>query len=117
MQQETAAEVAEGAAGESEEEWSMPRPLSEVDLDAELVVAVGADSGGLDPHRAASAANYISHGLVYSGPLDRDPRDNSMIAGLATPEWIDPVTLRLDIIAGQVPRWLDPGRRRPGLQL
>jgi ABC-type transport system substrate-binding protein len=96
QQQQVAEEVAEGAAG-TEEEWTMPLPLDQVDLDAELVMAVPADSGGLDPHRAASAANYISHGLVYSGPLDRDPRDNSMTAGLTTPEWIDPVTLRMHV--------------------
>ena len=97
QQEEVAEEIAEGV-GEVEEEWSMPRPLDEVDLDAEIVIAVGSDSGGLDHHRTGSAQNYISHGAVYSGPLDRDPRDNSMYAGLATPEWIDPVTLRLDII-------------------
>ncbi|MCY3570779.1 MAG: ABC transporter substrate-binding protein [Chloroflexi bacterium] len=97
QQEEVAEEIAEGV-GEAEEEWSMPRPLDEVDLDAEIVIAVGSDSGGLDHHRTGSAQNYISHGAVYSGPLDRDPRDNSMYAGLATPEWIDPVTLRLDII-------------------
>ena len=97
QQEEVAEEIAEGA-GETEEEWSMPLPLDQVDLDAEVTIAVPSDSGGLDHHRTGSAQNYISHGAVYSGPLDRDPRDNSMAAGLATPEWIDPVTLRLDII-------------------
>ena len=96
-QEEVVEELAEGA-GETEEEWSMPLPLDQVDLDAEVTIAVPSDSGGLDHHRTGSAQNYISHGAVYSGPLDRDPRDNSMAAGLATPEWIDPVTLRLDII-------------------
>ena len=96
--QEQAAQEARAGAGESEEEWSMPLPLDQVDLDAEVTFAVQADAGGLDHHRAGSAQNYASHGAVYSGPLDRDPRDNSMVAGLATPEWIDPVTLRLDII-------------------
>ena len=96
--QEQAAQEARAGAGESEEEWSMPLPLDQVDLDADVTIAVPSDAGGLDHHRAGSAQNYISHGAVYSGPLDRDPRDNSMAAGLATPEWIDPVTLRLDII-------------------
>ena len=115
-QEEVVEELAEGA-GETEEDWSMPRPLDEVDLDSEVVIAVPSDAGGLDHHRAGSAQNYISHGAVYSGPLDRDPRDNSMVAGLATPEWIDPVTLRLDNHPGQVPRWLDSGRRGHGFQL
>ncbi|MCY3920987.1 MAG: hypothetical protein OXG27_01150 [Chloroflexi bacterium] len=86
QQEEVAEEIQEGAE-ELETDWSMPRPLDEVDLDAEIVIAVGSDSGGLDHHRTGSAQNYISHGAVYSGPLDRDPRDNSMYAGLATPEW------------------------------
>jgi len=96
QQEEVAEEIAEGTAG-TEEEWTMPLPLDQVDLEASLVMAVPADSGGLDPHRAASGANYMSHGLVYSGPLDRDPRDNTMTSGLTTPEWIDPVSLRMHV--------------------
>ena len=92
-----AAAIAAEAAGE-EADFSEPWPLDQVDLDAELVIGVQADGGGLDQHRVGSGnANAISNGVVYSGPLDRDPRDNGSHAGIATPEWIDATNIRLTI--------------------
>ena len=91
-----AAAIAAGVAGE-EAEFSVPWPLDQVDLDAELVMTVVADQGGLDQHRVGSQTNNVSHGLVFDGALDPDPRDNSRHAGIATPEWIDATNIRLEI--------------------
>ena len=91
-----AAAIAAAVAGEAPE-FSVPWPLDQVDLDAEIVMTVVGDPGGLDQHRVGSVTNTISHGLVFSGPLDRDPRDNRHHAGIATPEWIDATNIRLDI--------------------
>ena len=89
-----------GVTGE-EAEFSVSWPLDQVDLDAEIVMTVVGDPGGLDQHRIGSITNTISHGLVFSGPLVRDPHTNRHVPGIATPEWIDPTNIRLDILPAE----------------
>ncbi len=91
-----AAAIAAEVAGE-DPDFSVPWPLDQVDLDASIVTAATHDSGGLDPHSSASFANDFADGAVFSAALDLDPRDNSVAAHLAMPEWIDPVTIRAAI--------------------
>ena len=95
-----AAAIAAAVAGEAPE-FSVPWPLDQVDLDAEIVMTVVGDPGGLDQHRIGSVTNTISHGLVFSGPLVRDPRNNRHLPGIATPEWIDATNIRLDILPAE----------------
>ena len=95
-----AAAIAAAVAGEAPE-FSVPWPLDQVDLDAEIVMTVVGDPGGLDQHRIGSVTNTISHGLVFSGPLVRDPRNNRHVPGIATPEWIDATNIRLDILPAE----------------
>ena len=86
------------AAGMGEDaEFSVPWPLDQVDLDASVVAAVATDNGGLDQGRSGSLTNFYSHGAVFGSAMQVDPRDNSLMATLATPEWIDPVTIRAAI--------------------
>ena len=95
-----AAAIEAAVAGEAPE-FSVPWPLDQVDLDAEIVMTVVGDPGGLDQHRIGSVTNTISHGLVFSGPLVRDPRNNRHLPGIATPEWIDATNIRLDILPAE----------------
>ncbi len=89
------AAVAGGMAEDAE--FSVPWPLDEVDLDASIVTAVPSDNGGLDQGRTASFTNFYSHGAVFGPAMQVDPRDNTLIATVATPEWIDPVSIRAAI--------------------
>ncbi len=91
-----AAAIAAEVAGE-DPDFSVPWPLDQVDLDASIVAAATHDSGGLDPHSSGSFANDFADGAVFSAALELDPRDNSVAAHLAMPEWIDPVTIRAAI--------------------
>ncbi len=93
----TAAAAIAAAVAEEEFDFSVPWPLDEVDLDASIVAAVPTDNGGLDQGRTASFTNFYSHGAVFGHAMQVDPRDNSLIATVATPEWIDPVTIRAAI--------------------
>ena len=74
----------------------MPWPLDQVDLDASIVTAVVADSGGLDIHRAGSALNQVNSG-AFDAILELDPRDSATVPSLGNPEWIDPVNVRATI--------------------
>ncbi len=85
------------AVAEEEFDFSVPWPLDEVDLDASVVTAVTSDTGGLDHYRAGSAGTFYHPGAVFTGPVHTNPRDLSMHPLLATPEWIDPVTIRAAI--------------------
>ena len=78
-------------------DFSVPWPLDQVDLDAEIVTAVVADSGGLDIHRTGSALNAVNS-AVFNAVLALDPRDSSVLPSLAAPEWIDPVTVRAAVV-------------------
>ena len=90
-----AAAVAGGMAEDAE--FSVPWPLDQIDLDASIVAAVVSDNGGLDQGRTGSFTNFYSHGAVFGSAMQVDPRDNTVMATLATPEWIDPVTIRAAI--------------------
>ena len=96
---EAAASAAAAVAGGMAEdaEFSVPWPLDQVDLDASVVAAVATDNGGLDQGRSGSLTNFYSHGAVFGSAMQVDPRDNSLMATVATPEWIDPVTIRAAI--------------------
>ena len=99
--QEAAEAVAAIEAGTSmaeDAEYSQPWPLDQVDLDASIVAATSEDSGGLDQARTGSAANLYSHGAIFNAAMDKDPRDGNAIPSLATPEWIDPVTIRASVV-------------------
>ena len=96
---EAAASAAAAVAGGMAEdaEFSVPWPLDQVDLDASVVAAIATDNGGLDQGRSGSLTNFYSHGAVFGSAMQVDPRDNSLMATVATPEWIDPVTIRAAI--------------------
>ena len=89
-----AAAIEAGMSMAEDAEFSVPWPLDQVDLDASIVAATSEDSGGLDQARTGSAANLYSHGAIFNAAMDKDPRDGNAIPSLATPEWIDPVTIR-----------------------
>lgn len=102
QQQAEAVEQQEQAAvtetpGETAE-FSVPWPLDEIDLDASIVAVVDTDKGGLDQMRTGSKANQYSHGAVFSAAMEWDPAAGEAIAHLATPEWIDPVTVRASVV-------------------
>ena len=92
-----AAAIVTGGMAETDE-FSVPWPLDQVDLDASIVAATSEDGGGLDQARTGSAVNYYSHGAIFNAAVDKDPRDGNPIPSLATPEWIDPVTIRASVV-------------------
>ena len=94
---ETAAAIVAGGMAETAE-FSVPWPLDQVDLDASIVTAVVADSGGLDAHRVGSALNAVNGPAVFNAVLALDPRDSATVPSLAAPEWIDPVTVRAAVV-------------------
>ena len=81
-----------------EAECSVPWPLDQVDLDASIVTARADDGGGLDQQRNGSFTNYHSHAAVFNAAMEVDPRDANPIPSLATPEWIDRVTVRASVV-------------------
>ncbi len=94
-QAEEQSQAEEQAQAQAEEaECSVPWPLDQVDLNASIVAGVAGDNRGLDQMRSGSAANYYSHGAVCNAAMEVDPRDNTVISTVVTPEWIDPVTIR-----------------------
>ena len=93
-----AAAIEAGMTMAEDAEFSQPWPLDQVDLDASIVGAIASDAGGVDQARTGSAANVYSHGAVFNGTMEVDPRVGAAIPSLAAPEWIDPVTLRASVV-------------------
>ena len=96
VEQQEQATVADALAEEAE--CSVPWPLDQVDLDASIVTARADDGGGLDQQRNGSFTNYHSHAAVFNAAMEVDPRDANPIPSLATPEWIDRVTVRASVV-------------------
>ncbi|MDE2639724.1 MAG: ABC transporter substrate-binding protein, partial [Chloroflexota bacterium] len=93
-----AAAIEAGMTTAEDAEFSQPWPLDQVDLDASIVGAIASHAGGVDQARTGSAANVYSHGAVFNGTMEVDPRAGNAIPSLAAPEWIDPVTLRASVV-------------------
>ena len=96
VEQQEQATVADALAETAE--FSVPWPLDQVDLDASIVTARADDGGGLDQQRNGSFTNYHSHAAVFNAAMEVDPRDANPIPSLATPEWIDRVTVRASVV-------------------
>ena len=107
---DAAQEAAESAAMAAEEDMAeaaapaagpdfntQPWPLDQVDLDGSVVVAVPGRQEGTDTHRAGSQGNLYSHGAVFNAAMEINPADGGAIPSLATPEWIDNVSLRASV--------------------
>ena len=95
VEQQEQATVADALAETAE--FSVPWPLDQVDLDASIVTARADHGGGLDQQRNGSFTNYHSHAAVFNAAMEVDPRDANPISSLATPEWIDRVTVRASV--------------------
>ena len=89
--------AAVGADMAEDAEFSVPWPLDQVDLDGSIVTGIPSRQEGTDHHRAGSQGNAYSHGAVFNAAMEIDPADASAIPSLATPEFIDPVTLRATV--------------------
>ena len=96
VEQQEQATVAD-TPGETDE-FSVPWPLDEIDLDASIVAVVPTDQGGLDQMRTGSKTNQYSHGAVFSPTMEWEPAAGAAIPHLAAPEWIDPVTVRASVV-------------------
>ena len=99
-----AAEAAQEAAaaaisvlGETED-FSVPWPLDEIDLDATIVGVVPSDSGGLDQMRLGSKGNQYSHGAAFSAVMEWEPASAAAIPHLAAPEWVDPTSVVASVV-------------------
>ena len=92
-----AATMADEEAPATAAEFTVPWPLDQVDLDASIVTGIPSRQEGTDHHRAGSQGNAYSHGAVFNAAMEIDPADASAIPSLATPEFIDPVTLRATV--------------------
>ena len=93
-----AATMADEEAPATAAEFSVPWPLDQVDLDASIVAGIPGRQEGTDHHRAGSQGNEYSHGAVFNAAMEIDPADASAIPSLATPEWIDNVSLRASVV-------------------
>ena len=81
------------------EDFSVPWPLDQVDLDATIIPVVPSDAGGLDQMRTGSKTNQYSHGAVFSPTMEWEPAAAVAIPHLAAPEWVD----QTSIVASVVP--------------
>ncbi len=75
------------------EDFSVPWPLDEIDLDASIVGVVPSDAGGLDQMRLGSKGNQYSHGAAFSAAMEWEPASAAAIPHLAAPEWVDPTSI------------------------
>ena len=94
--QEAAAAVT-GVLGDTED-FSVPWPLDQVDLDATIIPVVPSDAGGLDQMRTGSKTNQYSHGAVFSPTMEWEPASAAAIAHLAAPEWVDATSIVASVV-------------------
>ena len=80
------------------EDFSVPWPLDEIDLDATIVGVVPSDSGGLDQMRLGSKGNQYSHGAAFSAVMEWEPASAAAIPHLAAPEWVDPTSIVASVV-------------------
>ena len=92
-----AAVAAVAVLGETED-FSVPWPLDEIDLDASIVGVVPSDSGGLDQMRLGSKGNQYSHGAAFSAVMEWEPASAAAIPHLAAPEWVDPTSIVASVV-------------------
>ena len=88
VEEVSAAAAALGARAEFVD-WTVPWPINEIDLDAEIVFAISFDQGGLDQHKIGSDGNYISHGAVHDSLVEISPETKDLLPHLCTLEWAD----------------------------
>ena len=96
VEQQEQATVAE-TPGVSED-FSVPWPLDEIDLDASIVAVVPTDQGGLDQMRTGSKTNQYSHGAVFSPTMEWEPAAGAAIPHLAAPEWVDSTSIVASVV-------------------
>ncbi|MDE0473708.1 MAG: ABC transporter substrate-binding protein, partial [Gammaproteobacteria bacterium] len=94
---EEAVAAVTGVLGETED-FSVPWPLDEIDLDATIVGVVPSDSGGLDQMRLGSKGNQYSHGAAFSAVMEWEPASAAAIPHLAAPEWVDPTSVVASVV-------------------
>ncbi len=80
------------------EDFSVPWPLDEIDLDATIVPVVPSDAGGLDQMRTGSKTNQYSHGAVFSPTMEWEPLSATAIPHLAAPEWVDATSIVASVV-------------------
>ena len=90
---EAVAAVAAVAVLGDTEDFTVPWPLDQVDLDATIIPVVPSDVGGLDQMRTGSKSNLYSHGAVFSPTMEWEPASAAAIPHLAAPEWVDPTSI------------------------
>ena len=99
-----AAEAAQEAAAAAitvlgdTEDFSVPWPLDQVDLDATIIPVVPSDAGGLDQMRTGSKTNQYSHGAVFSPTMEWEPAAAVAIPHLAAPEWVDATSIVASVV-------------------
>ena len=96
VEQQEQATVAD-TPGETDE-FSVPWPLDEIDLDASIVAVVPTDQGGLDQMRTGSKTNQYSHGAVFSPTMEWEPAAGAAIPHLAAPEWVDSTSIVASVV-------------------